>query len=92
LIDYANNACLLNSLIYEFCFHFQFLVEHHLFMHGLEDDFAREKLAAEYICRELREADEANLLHEEGCLILFIVDLLNQPFFNTMHGYSLLTR
>ncbi|XP_020221231.1 uncharacterized protein LOC109803941 isoform X3 [Cajanus cajan] len=29
------------------------------------DDFARQKLAAEYICRELREADDANLLHEE---------------------------
>ncbi|KAL2979873.1 hypothetical protein AAZX31_13G196400 [Glycine max] len=35
------------------------------FSHTVADDFAREKLAAEYICRELREADEANLLHEE---------------------------
>ncbi|KAL5150910.1 hypothetical protein HKD37_13G037434 [Glycine soja] len=35
------------------------------FSHAVADDFAREKLAAEYICRELREADEANLLHEE---------------------------
>ena len=67
------HACLLNSLIYEFCFHFQFLIEHHFFMHGLEDDFAHEKLAAEYICRELREADETNLLQEEGCLIFFFL-------------------
>ncbi|KAG5110593.1 hypothetical protein JHK82_039816 [Glycine max] len=35
-------------------------------MHGLEDDFAREKLVAEYSCRELHEADETNLLQEEG--------------------------
>jgi len=34
---------------------------------ALEDDLGRQKSAAEYICRELREADEANLLHEEGC-------------------------
>ncbi|XP_027358853.1 uncharacterized protein LOC113867635 isoform X2 [Abrus precatorius] len=32
---------------------------------SMADDFARQKSAAEYICRELREADEANLLHEE---------------------------
>ncbi|KAJ1414262.1 PapD-like superfamily [Sesbania bispinosa] len=31
----------------------------------IADDFARQKSAAEYICRQLREADEANLLHEE---------------------------
>ena len=37
---------------------------------ALEDDFGRS--AAEYICRELREADEVNLLDEEGSL-----DLLN---------------
>jgi len=42
-------------------------------MHGLEDDFAREKLVAEYSCRELHEADETNLLQEEGCLILFFL-------------------
>jgi hypothetical protein len=39
---------------------------------ALEDDFARQKSAAEYIYRQLREADEANLLSEEGCLALFI--------------------
>ncbi|KAK7245716.1 hypothetical protein RIF29_40565 [Crotalaria pallida] len=35
------------------------------FSHNAADDFARQKSAAEYICRELREADEANLLDEE---------------------------
>jgi hypothetical protein len=38
----------------------------------LEDDFARQNSAAEYISRQLREADEANLLSEEGCLALLI--------------------
>lgn len=37
---------------------------------ALEDDFALQKSAAEYIYRQLREADEANLVHEEGCLDL----------------------
>ncbi|KAK7331322.1 hypothetical protein VNO77_25544 [Canavalia gladiata] len=34
------------------------------FSQTMADDFARPKSAAEYICRELRDADEANLLHE----------------------------
>lgn len=34
---------------------------------ALEDDFACQKSAAEYIYRQLRQADEANLLNEEGC-------------------------
>ncbi|XP_052114579.1 uncharacterized protein LOC107477912 [Arachis duranensis] len=34
------------------------------FSQTIADDFGRS--AAEYICRELREADEANLLDEEG--------------------------
>lgn len=38
----------------------------------LEDDYARQKSAAAYIYRQLREADEANLLSEEGCLALFL--------------------
>ncbi|KAL2341172.1 hypothetical protein Fmac_009112 [Flemingia macrophylla] len=33
--------------------------------HTVPDDFAVQRLAAAYICRELREADDANLLHEE---------------------------
>lgn len=37
----------------------------------LEDDFTRQRSAAEYICRELRDADEANLIDEEGCLNIF---------------------
>ncbi|ESW19854.1 hypothetical protein PHAVU_006G161000 [Phaseolus vulgaris] len=35
------------------------------FSQTVADDFAHQKTAAEYICTELREADEANLLHEE---------------------------
>ncbi|KAK7303160.1 hypothetical protein RJT34_14061 [Clitoria ternatea] len=35
------------------------------FSQTVADDCVRQKSAAEYICRELREADEANLLHEE---------------------------
>jgi hypothetical protein len=37
----------------------------------LEDDFARQKSAAEYIHRQLRDADEANLLSEEGRFALW---------------------
>ncbi|XP_047158036.1 uncharacterized protein LOC124828688 isoform X3 [Vigna umbellata] len=35
------------------------------FSQTVADDFAHQKSAAEYICTELREADEANLLQEE---------------------------
>jgi len=41
----------------------------------LEDDFARQKSAAEYIHRQLRYADEANLLSEEGCFALWWIRL-----------------
>lgn len=33
---------------------------------NLADDFGHQKLAAQYIHRELREADEANLIDEKG--------------------------
>jgi len=56
-------------------------------VHDLEDDFAYQKSAAEYISTELREADEANLLQEEGCLKCFC--FVNQPFCSTICGYSL---
>lgn len=39
---------------------------------ALEDDNARQESAAAYIYRQLRDADEANLLGEEGCLALFL--------------------
>ncbi|CAL0301213.1 unnamed protein product [Lupinus luteus] len=35
------------------------------FSQNIPDDFAPQKSAAEYICREIREADEANLLDGE---------------------------
>ncbi|XP_061374363.1 uncharacterized protein LOC133316603 isoform X2 [Gastrolobium bilobum] len=35
------------------------------FSQTIADDFARQRYAADYICRELREADEANLLPEK---------------------------
>lgn len=50
---------------------FQFFILIICFCMALEDDFARQKSAAEYIYRQLCEADEANLLNEEGCLDLF---------------------
>lgn len=50
---------------------------------ALEDDNARQNSVAEYIYRQLHEADEANLLHEEGSppsLFLSLVDR-DYPFF-----------
>ena len=44
---------------------------------ALEDDFGRS--AAEYICRELREADEANLLDEEGCFNPCLIQCVDSP-------------
>jgi len=36
----------------------------------LAEDVGRHKLAAQYICTELKEADEANLIDEEGNLVV----------------------
>jgi len=84
-VVYTDNACLLNYLIYGFCFRIQYLIEQHLFVHGFEEDFAHQKKTAEYICTELLEADEANLLPEEGCLNCFC--FVNQPFRRTICGF-----
>jgi hypothetical protein len=41
----------------------------------LAEEVGRQKFAAQDICRELRDADEANLLDEEGSFFNFIEDL-----------------
>ncbi|KAH1146459.1 hypothetical protein GYH30_041886 [Glycine max] len=66
------------------------------FSHTVADDFAHEKLAAEYICRELREADETNLLQEEvflsGYNLHFLLGifkmLLHISYITDMHVYG----
>lgn len=41
----------------------------------MAEEVGHQKLAAQYICRELRDADEANLLDEEGSFFNFLEDL-----------------
>ena len=36
------------------------------------EEVGHQKLASEFICRELRDADEANLIDEEGVYLILL--------------------
>lgn len=55
-------------------------------MSTLAEEVGNQKLAAQYICRELRDADEANLVDEEGSLSILLKSYILQFYvlFNLM--------
>ena len=52
------------------------------------EEAGHQKLASEFLCRELRDADEANLIDEEG-FYLILLQLLHDVALNVLFlGYK----
>lgn len=58
------------------------------FSQTIAEGLSQQKLVAQYIHRELREADEANLLDEEGYVVFSCDIFFVTNFISSYHSHS----